>query len=219
MDRGKIWLTTKIWPTEHDDADAAVDRALERLGVEYLDLVYLHHFLCDVKAGWRGLESAVRHGKVRSIGISNFERSDEYESFFEGIEITPAIAQMERHPRFTPTAYVEELKKRGIAREAWFPLGGTMSNRELLGRPEIAAVAEKHGKTPAQAILRWQLQTGFAAVPGSHDPEHMAENFDIFDFTLDDSDLAEMAKVNGARIFNVPLNAQVDMIMGFKFND
>lgn len=79
--------TTKIWPTEYPDAEAAVDRALKRLGVEYLDLVYLHHFLGDVKAGWRGLESAVRHGKVRSIGISNFERSDEYMSFFDGIEI------------------------------------------------------------------------------------------------------------------------------------
>ena len=85
--REDIWLTTKIWPTEYGDAEAAVDRALERLGTEYLDLVYLHHFLGDVKAGWKGLESAVRHGKVRSIGISNFERSDEYMSFFDGIEI------------------------------------------------------------------------------------------------------------------------------------
>ena len=85
--REDIWLTTKIWPTEYGDAEAAVDRALERLGVEYLDLVYLHHFLGDVKAGWCGLESAVRHGKVRSIGISNFERSDKYMSFFDGIEI------------------------------------------------------------------------------------------------------------------------------------
>ena len=85
--REDIWLTTKIRPTEYPDAEAAVDRALERLGVEYLDLVYLHHFLGDVKAGWRGLESAVRHGKVRSIGISNFERSDKYMSFFDGIEI------------------------------------------------------------------------------------------------------------------------------------
>ena len=85
--REDIWLTTKSGTTECPDAEAAVDRALKRRGVEYLDLVYLHHFLGDVKAGWRGLEAAVRHGKVRSIGISNFERSDEYMSFFDGIEI------------------------------------------------------------------------------------------------------------------------------------
>ena len=102
-------------PTEYTDAEAAVDRALERLGTEYLDLVYLHHFLGDVKAGWKGLESAVRHGKVRSIGISNFERSDEYKAFFEGIDITPAIAQMERHITFTPDAYAADLRSRGIA--------------------------------------------------------------------------------------------------------
>ena len=120
--REDIWLTTKIWPTEYDDAEVAVDRALERLGVKCLDLVYLHHYLGDVKAGWKGLESAVRHGKVRSIGISNFERSDDYKSFFEGLEIAPAIAQMERHITFTPDAYVEDLKSRGITCEAWFPL-------------------------------------------------------------------------------------------------
>lgn len=218
--REEIWLTTKIWPTEYPDAEAAVDRALERLGTEYLDLVYLHHFLGDVKAGWKGLESAVRHGKVRSIGISNFERSDEYESFFDGIEITPAIAQMERHITFTPEAYAGELKGRGIAREAWFPLGGTMSQKAQLGLPEVQQVAKKHGKTGAQVLLRWQLQTGFSAVPGSSNEEHIAENLDIFDFTLDADDLAALARANsGKRVFDVPLSAQTDMIMGFKFND
>ncbi len=218
--REEIWLTTKIWPTEYSDAEAAVDRALERLGTEYLDLVYLHHFLGDVKAGWKGLKSAVRHGKVRSIGISNFERSDEYESFFDGIEITPAIAQMERHITFTPEAYAEELKGRGIAREAWFPLGGTMSQKAQLNLPEVQQVAKKHGKTGAQVLLRWQLQTGFSAVPGSSNEEHIAENLDIFDFTLDADDLAALARANsGKRVFDVPLSAQTDMIMGFKFND
>lgn len=147
--REDIWLTTKIWPTEYGDAEAAVDRALERLGTEYLDLVYLHHFLGDVKAGWKGLESAVRHGKVRSIGISNFERSDEYKAFFEGIDITPAIAQMERHITFTPDAYAADLRSRGIACEAWFPLGGTVSRKAQLSLPEVQQVAEKHGKTGA----------------------------------------------------------------------
>ena len=218
--REDIWLTTKIWPTEYPDAEAAVDRALERLGVEYLDLVYLHHFLGDVKAGWRGLESAVHHGKVRSIGISNFERSDEYESFFDGIEITPAIAQMERHITFTSDAYVADLESRGIAREAWFPLGGTMSQKAQLSLPEVQQVARKYGKTGAQVLLRWQLQTGFAAVPGSANEAHIAENLGIFDFTLDADDLAALAGAgSGKRVFDVPLSAQVDMIMGFKFND
>lgn len=218
--RDDIWLTTKIWPTEYGDAEAAVDRALERLGTEYLDLVYLHHFLGDVKAGWKGLESAVRHGKVRSIGISNFERSDEYKTFFEGIDITPAIAQMERHITFTPDAYAADLRSRGIACEAWFPLGGTVSRKAQLSLPEVQQVAEKHGKTGAQVLLRWQLQTGFAAVPGSANEAHIAENLDIFDFTLDEADLAALAKANsGKRVFDVPLSAQTDMIMGFKFND
>ena len=218
--REDIWLTTKIWPTEYDDAEAAVDRALERLGVQYLDLVYLHHYLGDVKAGWKGLESAVRHGKVRSIGISNFERSDDYKSFFEGLEITPAIAQMERHITFTPDTYVEDLKSRGITCEAWFPLGGTVSQKAQLSLPEVLAVAKKHGKTGAQVLLRWQLQTGFSAVPGSANPEHIAENLNIFDFALDAEDLATLANANSnKRVFDVPLSAQTDMIMGFKFND
>ena len=190
--REDIWLTTKIWPTEYGDAEAAVDRALERLGTGYIDLVYLHHALGDIQAGWRGLESAVRHGKVRSIGISNFERNDSYKDILAGFETAPTIAQMERHIAFTPDAYVEDLRSRGIACEAWFPLGGTMSQKAQLNLPEVQQVAKKHGKTGAQVLLRWQLQTGFAAVPGSANEEHIAENLDIFDFTLDE--LAEQLR-------------------------
>ena len=188
--------------------------------MEYLDLVYLHHFLGDVKAGWRGLEAAVRHGKVRSIGIRNFERSDEYMSFFDGIEITPAIAQMEHHIDFTPEAYAADLRSRGIACEAWFPLGGTVSQKAQLSLPGVQQVARKHGKTGAQVLLRWQLQSGFSAVPGSSNEGHIRENLDIFDFTLDANDLATLAKANSnKRVFDVPLSAQTDMIMGFKFDD
>ena len=220
VQRGDIWLTTKIWPTEYGDAETAVDRALKRLNTEYLDLVYLHQPIGELRAGWKGLEAAVRSGKVRSIGISNFERRDEYKSFFDGIEIIPAVAQMERHIAFTPDAYVEDLKGRGIACEAWFPLGGTMSRRAQLSLPEVLSVARKHSKTGAQVLLRWQLQTGFSAIPGSADPEHIAENLDIFDFTLDADDLAALARANSRqRVFDVPLSAQVDMIMGFKFKD
>lgn len=218
--REDIWLTTKIWPTEYGDAEAAVDRALERLGTGYIDLIYLHHALGDIQAGWRGLESAVRHGKVRSIGISNFERNDSYKDILAGFETAPTIAQMERHIAFSPDTYVEDLRSRGIACEAWFPLGGTMSQKAQLNLPEVQQVAMKHGKTGAQVLLRWQLQTGFAAVPGSADEGHIRENLDIFDFTLDADDLATLAKANSnKRVFDVPLSAQVDMIMGFKFND
>ena len=127
---------------------------------------------------------------------------------------------MERHITFTPDAYAEDLRSRGIACEAWFPLGGTVSRKAQLSLPEVQQVAEKHGKTGAQVLLRWQLQTGFAAVPGSANEAHIAENLDIFDFTLDEADLAALAKANsGKRVFDVPLSAQTDMIMGFKFND
>ncbi len=218
--REDIWLTTKIWPTEYPDAEAAVDRALGRLGVEYLDLVYLHHPLGDIAAGWRGLESAARHGKVRSIGVSNFERAEGYERLFDGMEITPAIAQMERHIDFTPEKYVGFLTERGIAHEAWFPLGGTMSGKAQLKNPAVVEIAKKYGKTPAQILLRWQLQTGFSAVPGSADEAHIRENLEIFDFTLDEGDLAALAKAgSGQRVFNVALKDQVDMIMNFKFED
>ena len=157
---------------------------------------------------------------MRSIGISNFERSDSYKDILAGFETTPAIAQMERHIAFSPDTYVEDLRSRGIACEAWFPLGGTMSQKAQLNLPEVQQVAMKHGKTGAQVLLRWQLQTGFAAVPGSANEEHIADNLDIFDFTLDEEDLAALAKAtSGKRVFAVALSAQVDMIMGFKFND
>lgn len=218
--REDIWLTTKIWPTEYNDAESAVEHALQRLNVEYLDLVYLHQPFGDLREGWKGLEAALRHGKARCIGISNFERRDDYSGFFDGIEIVPDIAQMERHVTFTPDAYVKDLRSRGIACEAWFPLGGMMSQKAQLKLPEVLTVATKHGKTAAQVLLRWQLQTGFVAIPGSMDASHIAENLEIFDFTLDEEDLATLAEANnGKRVFDMPLSAQEDMVMNFKFND
>lgn len=188
--REEIFLETKLWPCFYE-SDTAVDETLERLGTDYIDLMILHQPAGDFISGYRKLEVAYKAGKLRAIGVSNFNEV-EISQVIEQCDVVPAIVQMECHPYFPRTDMKPFLAERGIAVQSWYSLGGR-GNTVILDEPVIAELAAKYGKTPAQVIMRWQVQEGNVVIPGSKTPAHIAENIDVFDFELTD---AEMSQVN-----------------------
>ncbi|MEV4416950.1 aldo/keto reductase [Catellatospora sp. NPDC049609] len=200
--REELFVTTKLWNTEHeyDKALRAFDESLDRLGLDYLDL-YLMHWPVPSQdrytEAWRAMEKLYADKRVRAIGVSNFTVQT-MSRLLDEFDVVPAVNQIELHPRFTQ----EELRKlhavHDIATEAWSPLG---QGKGLLDEPVLAQLGAKHGKTPAQVVLRWHLQQGFVVIPKSVTPSRIAENLAVFDFTLDDEDMAAIATLDtGARI-------------------
>ena len=197
--REDIFLSTKLWPSEYESPNA-VDETLERLGVDYVDLLYIHQPAGNWLAGYRQLEKAYREGKARSIGISNFE--GEYIARLEKEwEIVPQFIQVEAHPYFTQDELRQTLDKYGIRIMSWYPLGH--GDKSLINEPIFTELAAKYGKSNAQIILRWHTQMGFVVIPGSKNVAHIKDNADIFDFTLTYDEMAEIAKLNkGVRYYN-----------------
>ncbi|MGN0201718.1 MAG: aldo/keto reductase, partial [Candidatus Cryptobacteroides sp.] len=210
--REDIWVTSKIWPSEYADS-TAVDRMLGRLNLEYVDLVYPHQPVGDIKAAWHNLEIAVKQGKVRALGLSNFEVPGAEEWFqwcVDSTGIKPVIMQMECHP------YAQRLKERTLAEqygmkvECWFPLGGAMSEGALLRDPVIVEIARAHDVSPAQVILRWEIQEGLLTIPGATDPDYIHENIAAAQgvvngrtFVLSDKEMKQMRRLNKEqRFFN-----------------
>ena len=190
--RDKIFLSTKLWPSEYEN-EHAVDETLARLGVDYVDLLYIHQPAGNYTAGYRQLEKAYREGKARSIGISNFE--GEYIADLEKKwEIAPQFIQVEAHPYFPQTELRKTLDKYGICLMSWYPLGH--GDKALLCEPLFAELGKKYGKSPAQVILRWHTQMGFAVIPGSRNVAHIRDNLDILDFKLTDGEMREIAKLD-----------------------
>ena len=197
--REEIFLSTKLWPSEYENQNA-VDETLERLGVDYVDLLYIHQPAGNWLAGYRQLEKAYRDGKAKSIGISNFEGKyiEELETKWE---IAPQFIQVEAHPYFTQTELRRTLDKYGIKLMSWYPLGH--GDKSLLKEPVFVKLGQKYGKTTAQIILRWHTQMGFAVIPGSRNVDHIRDNLDILDFTLNDGEMAEIAKLDkGVRYYH-----------------
>ena len=188
--REEIFLETKLWPCFYE-SDTAVDETLERLGTDYIDLMILHQPAGDYLAGYAKLEAAYKAGKLRSIGISNFNET-EIENLLAHCEVVPALIQVECHPYFPQTQLKALLAKHDIALQAWYPLGGR-DNKSILEEPAILELAAKHGKTAAQIIMRWHVQQGNIVIPGSKTPAHILDNIDIFDFALDEQDMAAIA--------------------------
>lgn len=189
--REEIFLETKLWPSFFERA-TAVDETLERLGTDYIDLMILHQPAGDTVAGYRILEKAHKEGKIRAIGLSNFDVA-QTQRILDECEVIPAINQVECHPYFPQTELKALLAEHNIALQAWYPLGGR-GNASIMSEPVIAEIAKTHGKSPAQVILRWHVQLGHSIVPGSKTPSHIAENLDLFDFELTNE---EMAQING----------------------
>ena len=197
--REEIFLSTKLWPSEYENENA-VDETLERLGVDYVDLLYIHQPAGNWMAGYRQLEKAYKEGKAKSIGISNFEGK-----FIEELqtkwEIIPQFIQVEAHPYFTQQELRRTLDQYGIRLMSWYPLGH--GDKSLINEPVFAKIGQKYGKTPAQVILRWHTQMGFAVIPGSKNVDHIKDNLDIMDFRLTEEEMAEVAKLDrGERYYH-----------------
>ena len=192
IERKNIFLSTKIWASEYENENA-VEETLERLGVDYVDLLYIHQPAGNWLAGYRMLEKAYREGKAKSIGISNFEGKymEELETKWE---IVPQFIQVEAHPYFTQKELRVTLDKYGIKLMSWYPLGH--GDTALMNELVFAGLGKKYGKTPAQVILRWHTQMGFVVIPGSKNAEHIKDNMDIFDFALTDEEMEQIAKLD-----------------------
>ncbi|MBQ7718954.1 MAG: aldo/keto reductase, partial [Clostridia bacterium] len=197
--RGDVFLSTKLWPSEYENPNA-VDETLERLGTDYVDQLYIHQPAGNWLAGYRQLEKAYKDGRAKSIGISNFE-GKYIEELQREWEIVPQFMQAEAHPYFTQRELRETLDRYDIRLMSWYPLGH--GDRSLISEPVFARLGEKYGKTPAQIILRWHTQMGFAVIPGSRNVDHIRDNLDILDFTLTDGEMADIAKLDrGERYYH-----------------
>jgi diketogulonate reductase-like aldo/keto reductase len=190
--REDVFLSTKLWPSEYENENA-VDETLERLGVDYVDLLYIHQPAGNWLAGYRQLEKAYKEGKARSIGISNFEGKylEELETKWE---LIPQFIQVEAHPYFTQKELRKTLDKYDIRLMSWYPLGH--GDKSLINEPVFAELGEKYGKTSAQVILRWHTQMGFAVIPGSRNVDHIRDNLNILDFELADEEMKEIEKLD-----------------------
>lgn len=196
--REDVFLSTKLWPSDYANPNA-VDETLERLGTDYVDLLFIHQPAGDWLAGYRQLEKALRDGKARSIGISNFEGRyiEELETKWE---IVPQFVQVEAHPYFPQHELRRTLDRLDIRLMSWYPLGH--GDKALLAEPAVADIARRLGRTPAQVILRWHVQTGFAVIPGSRNVDHIRDNLAILDFALSDADMAAIAALDkGVRYY------------------
>jgi len=197
--REDIFLSTKLWPSEYEN-DNAVEETLERLGVDYVDLLYIHQPAGNWMAGYRQLEKAYREGKAKAIGISNFE-GEYIEELQEKWEVVPQFIQVEAHPYFTQPELRKTLDRYDIKLMSWYPLGH--GDKSLLEESIFKELGEKYGKTPAQVILRWHTQMGFAVIPGSKNVDHIRDNLDILDFTLTDEEMTGIAELDkGVRYYN-----------------
>ena len=190
--REEIFLSTKLWPSEYENTNA-VDETLERLGVDYVDLLYIHQPAGNWLEGYRQLEKAYKEGKAKSIGISNFEGKyiEELETKWE---IAPQFIQVEAHPYFTQKELRKTLDKYDIKLMSWYPLGH--GDKSLISEPVFVELGKKYGKSPAQIILRWHTQMGFIVIPGSKNVDHIKDNLNILDFKLTDEEMAKIAELD-----------------------
>ena len=221
--RDSIWITSKLWPNEYGEGKTlpAIDKMLKRLEVDYIDLVYLHQPAGDYVGAWKELEKAVAQGKVRSIGVSNFDYNDSlFDNFYAQMKIKPATMQIECHPYAQRKHWQEKLKALNIVMECWFPLGGRESKGKILRDSTINQIALAHGKSAAQIILRWEIQEGFSVVPGTDNPDYLDENIHVFDFALTDKEMQMIRSLNTeSRFFNMTLEQVQDRFGKYEIND
>ena len=190
--REDIFISTKIWASQYL-TEGTVEKGLELLGTDYIDLMFIHQPAGDFMAGYRKLEKAYKEGKIKSIGISNFQGAA-LKKLLEECEIKPHVIQMEAHPYYRDEETIAALAPCGCCVMAWYPLGH--GDHALLEEPIVKELAEKYGKSAAQVILRWHTQVGNIVIPGSTNPEHIKANLDIFDFELTDEEMKKMAGLN-----------------------
>lgn len=192
LPREEIFLETKLWPSFYEQEDA-VEKTLERLDTDYIDLLLIHQPAGNYVAGYRLMEKAYKGGKVRAIGLSNFNQA-QIEEILSICEVKPTVLQTEVHPYNQEPELKAFLKEQGMVAQAWYPLGH--GDKALLQEPLFAELGKKYGKSAAQMILHWHIQYGDVVIPGSKNPDHIKANFDLFDFELTDAEMAQIAALN-----------------------
>ena len=186
--REEIFLETKLWPAFYEQEDA-VEKMLDRLDTDYIDLLLIHQPAGNYTAGYQLMEKAYQEGKVRAIGLSNFNKA-QIQEILQICNVKPAILQTEVHPYSQEKELKAFLEQEKMAIQAWYPLGH--GDKGLIQEPLFAKLAEKYQKSSAQIILRWHVQNGNVVIPGSKNPAHIRDNFDLFDFSLSDEEMAEI---------------------------
>ena len=190
--RDEIFLETKLWPSFYD-LEAAVEKTLQRLGTYYIDLLLIHQPAGNYVAGYRLMENAYKEGKVRAIGLSNFT-PEQVQEILDICEVKPAVLQTEVHPYSQEKELKAFLDKEGIVIQAWYPLGH--GDKALIQEPLFTEFGKKYGKSNAQIILRWHIQAGNIVIPGSKNPVHIKDNFNLFDFALTDDEMAKITALD-----------------------
>lgn len=206
--RKDIWITSKLWPSEYGEGKtaAAIEKMLKRLDSDYVELLLLHQQFGDYLGAWRDMEKAVTQGKVRSIGLSNFE-FERLEEVLTNANIEPAVLQVECQPYYQQNALKARIAPYGTVIESWYPIGH--GDATLIQEPIFTALAEKYSKTNVQIILRWHIQQGNIVFPKSTNPQHIRNNIDIFDFALTEAEMQEIGKLDkGIRFYNMSLAEQ-----------
>ena len=192
LQREEIFLETKLWPSFYEQPDT-VDKTLARLDTPYIDLLLIHQPAGNYIAGYRQMEKAYKEGKVRAIGLSNFNKA-QIEEILSICEVRPTVLQTELHPYHQEPELKAFLKENGIVPQAWYPLGH--GDKALLEEPLFAQLGKKYSKSAPQIILRWHIQSGNIVIPGSKNPDHIKSNFDLFDFALTEDEMAQVAALN-----------------------
>ena len=213
LSREDIWITSKLWPNEYGKGKTAnaINKMLSRLDTDYIDLLLLHQQFGDYIGAWQDMENAVSEGKVKSIGLSNFE-SERLEDIFAVSQIKPAVLQVECHPYYQQNELKKRLYPYGTILESWYPIGHGDTN--LINEPIFTQLAKKYNKTNVQIILRWHIQQNNIVFPKSTNMQHIKDNIDIFDFSLSDEEILKIKSLDkGKRFFNMSL-AEQEKILG-----
>ena len=193
--REDIFVITKIYPNQFNDPEAAIDMALEKLDIGYIDMMLLHHPGTNDVMAYQAMEQYVEEGKIHSLGLSNWY-VEELTEFLPQVTIKPALVQNEIHPYYQEQDVVPFIQEKGIVVQCWYPLGGRGYTADLLGNETIKAIAEAHEVSPAQVILRWDLQRSILVIPGSSNADHIRENLDLFGFELTDDEMEQIRQLD-----------------------
>lgn len=192
LQRGEIFLETKLWPAFYEQQNA-VEKTLKRLDTDYIDLLLIHQPAGNYIAGYKLMEKAYKEGKVKAIGLSNFNM-EQMKEILAICEVKPAVLQTEVHPYFQEKELKRFLSNEGIMIQSWYPLGH--GDKSLLQEPLFSKLGKKYGKSNAQIILRWHIQAGNIVIPGSKSPAHIQDNFDLFDFSLNQDEMEQISTMD-----------------------